>query len=372
VIKPFKLTQQQAEAKKLIIDFMHPDNPQRIFKLAGFAGVGKTTLMKVVRDEAPVPTKLCAYTGKAANNLNIRLGTTVATTLHKLIYQLEGEHIDPKTKKVIPHFSPVPLNLSGQIVILDEFSLVNQQNGQDLMNTYAKILAVGDLFQLLPIEGEPFIRDFDYQITQVTRQGKDSGITRQLTNLRSNLGLLEEDDDVIFIPKLKNDYLLNASIVLCFTRKERYKTNCKIRALRGYKEDIAKEGETVTALINNERYGVYNGSSYRLLRDFDLNDEGAEIIIEMEDGSVNSIPKAVFVPDGCEVSDFPLYARKKYDCFFDFGYCQTVHKSQGSEWPKPFLIDDYYKNGVRPKNWRNWLYTAVSRATLSITYFNKG
>jgi ATP-dependent exoDNAse (exonuclease V) alpha subunit len=47
--------------------------------------------------------------------------------------------------------------------------------------------------------------------------------------------------------------------------------------------------------------------------------------------------------------------------YFDYGYCISVHKSQGSEWNKVILFeqrtkhwdDDYYKR---------WLYTGITRA----------
>ena len=52
---------------------------------------------------------------------------------------------------------------------------------------------------------------------------------------------------------------------------------------------------------------------------------------------------------------------KLYINYFDYGYCISVHKSQGSEWDKVILFEQ------RTKRWDDefytkWLYTAVSRA----------
>ena len=53
--------------------------------------------------------------------------------------------------------------------------------------------------------------------------------------------------------------------------------------------------------------------------------------------------------------------KKLYFDSFDFGYCLTVHKAQGSEWGNVLLFeeisgywDDEYK--------RKWLYTAITRS----------
>jgi exodeoxyribonuclease-5 len=51
---------------------------------------------------------------------------------------------------------------------------------------------------------------------------------------------------------------------------------------------------------------------------------------------------------------------------FDFGYCLTCHKAQGSEWDSVCLIDQSYlwrRDGTD----KNWLYTGITRAANSVT-----
>jgi superfamily I DNA/RNA helicase len=46
---------------------------------------------------------------------------------------------------------------------------------------------------------------------------------------------------------------------------------------------------------------------------------------------------------------------------FDFGYCLTVHKAQGSEWGNVLLFEEtsgYWDDDYK----RKWLYTAVTRS----------
>ncbi len=47
--------------------------------------------------------------------------------------------------------------------------------------------------------------------------------------------------------------------------------------------------------------------------------------------------------------------------YFDWGYCITAHKSQGSEWDHVLVIEEgefMWKGDL----WRRWLYTAITRA----------
>ena len=53
--------------------------------------------------------------------------------------------------------------------------------------------------------------------------------------------------------------------------------------------------------------------------------------------------------------------KKLYFDSFDFGYCLTVHKAQGSEWGNVMLFEEscgYWDEDYRSK----WLYTAVTRS----------
>ncbi len=91
-----ELTADQKNADNLIKDwFLNSSKP--IFVLAGYAGTGKTTLLKhtVTETLGLVPEESAAFvtpTGKAATVL-IR-GGIAATTLHRLIYQSIPEEVE--------------------------------------------------------------------------------------------------------------------------------------------------------------------------------------------------------------------------------------------------------------------------------------
>lgn len=63
---PDTLNPKQRQALELATNwFHHPNKP--IFKLAGYAGTGKTFTARYIADSLTNSVAYCAYTGKAAN-----------------------------------------------------------------------------------------------------------------------------------------------------------------------------------------------------------------------------------------------------------------------------------------------------------------
>jgi exodeoxyribonuclease-5 len=58
------------------------------------------------------------------------------------------------------------------------------------------------------------------------------------------------------------------------------------------------------------------------------------------------------------------WGTKKFFDEFDFGYCVTCHKSQGSQWNNVAVYDESY---VFQEDQFKWLYTAVTRAAEKLT-----
>lgn len=57
-------------------------------------------------------------------------------------------------------------------------------------------------------------------------------------------------------------------------------------------------------------------------------------------------------------------------CTFDLGYALSVHKSQGSDWPRVLVVIDEYP-GAKMICDRSWIYTAISRAKSMCELFGK-
>lgn len=84
------LTQQQAEALNLIVNFV-TDKSKPVFILKGYAGTGKTTMIKVLVPELQRLGKqvsLMAPTGRAAKVLHDKTGYG-ACTIHRGVYSFE-------------------------------------------------------------------------------------------------------------------------------------------------------------------------------------------------------------------------------------------------------------------------------------------
>jgi ATP-dependent exoDNAse (exonuclease V) alpha subunit len=54
----------------------------------------------------------------------------------------------------------------------------------------------------------------------------------------------------------------------------------------------------------------------------------------------------------------------KDEQLWDFGYALTVHKSQGSEWPRVCVLEQIASMWDGPR----WRYTAATRASSVLTY----
>lgn len=174
-----ELTADQLEAEKLIEDwFLH--STKQIFVLAGYAGTGKTTILKHVVCEKLnlTPDDSAAFvtpTGKAATVL-IRSGIPAAT-LHKLIYQsiTEEKKIELNGKIItvekLSFKRRDSIDKSIKLIVLDEASMVSDEVLYDLTEFGVKLLLCGDNAQLPPVEGlNGFLTEPDYTLKTIVRQ----------------------------------------------------------------------------------------------------------------------------------------------------------------------------------------------------------
>ena len=182
-----QLTADQIKADKLIEDwFLH--STRQVFVLAGFAGTGKTTLLKhtVTQTLNLIPDESAAFvtpTGKAATVL-IRSGIP-ATTLHRLIYQSipEEQEIEINSKKVkiekLTFKRRENIDKSIKLIVLDEASMVSDSVLWDLMEFGVKLLLCGDNAQLPPVEGfNTYLKSPDYTLRSIVRQQLDNPIIK--------------------------------------------------------------------------------------------------------------------------------------------------------------------------------------------------
>ncbi len=86
---------QQDRALAAVAAWMKHGEPQ-VFRLFGYAGVGKTTLARQLAEDVDGEVAFAAYTGKAALVLRSK-GCKGARTIHSLIYRPREADADEPT-----------------------------------------------------------------------------------------------------------------------------------------------------------------------------------------------------------------------------------------------------------------------------------
>ena len=193
-----KLTSDQAEALAKIKSFIvNSDN--KFFRLTGYAGTGKSfTICQLIKwlKSARYEVIAASPTNKAANNLR-NMASEAGLDLEVItVAKLLGQQvvIDVKTGKE-KFVSSDDIDISNyEVIIIDEFSMVNRDNFVDIKveveNTYnTKVIFVGDAAQLPPVgEDEPIVATHEcitdwYDLTTVVRY--DGELARVAEYIRS-------------------------------------------------------------------------------------------------------------------------------------------------------------------------------------------
>ena len=139
------LTSKQEAGLKIAIERYRAGEKYTV--IAGFAGTGKSTLIKFIIAALNLcPEDVCyvAYTGKAAQVLKNK-GCPNVMTAHKLLY--EAKPMPNGTYKFEPKLSIGDF----KIVVVDEISMLPKVMWDRLLTHNVYIIACGDPFQLPPI-----------------------------------------------------------------------------------------------------------------------------------------------------------------------------------------------------------------------------
>lgn len=305
-----ELTNQQNKVFEQIKAFLNSD--ASVFILRGYAGTGKTTMVKVIADyiEQTRQLAMMAPTGRAARVLAMKTGHT-ATTIHKAIYS--KAHVEPKKVKNIAEsefkfvFSINNSENGGNIVtIVDEASMVCSRKiehelfmfgtdnlMEDLLtfvrpNFGGKVIFVGDLAQLPPVgesvsnalRAEYFkekgLKVIEAELTEVLRQKDDSVILKNAMMIRdllkkdkrNQLVFEEQKDDVETVPseQFLDKYLnyrkesgKHDSVIICYSNKSANRYNRDIRKSL-YGGDVPlQENDILLITQNNYRLDRMNG-----------------------------------------------------------------------------------------------------------------
>lgn len=265
------LTPDQQRVLKSLLSFIEDEN-KRLFILCGFAGTGKTTMMKALISELnkrELPYSLHASTGRAAKILSNASGET-ATTVHSLLYRFSdfNHDLEEFEKDTIQKESNGQLLLQFEAAtvsrdnidqfkyyIVDEASMVSDSEDNnptqamfgtgkllgDLLkfDSKGKFIFVGDIAQLPPVKSDfsPALSP-DYlcrhysedcyfeELTQIVRQSGDNDIIKVANKIRH---LFSNPPQVKWgkfpMRNCKNIRLVNSQIELINRYVDNIKTN---------------------------------------------------------------------------------------------------------------------------------------------------
>jgi len=350
--------EQAAALDKVGLWLKRADQP--VFRLFGYAGVGKTTLARHVAEHASGKALFAAFTGKAALVLRSK-GCYGASTIHSLIYNADED------KNGAPRFT---LNKDGMasrasLIVIDECSMVDEELGRDLLSFGKPILVLGDPAQLPPVKGGGFFTEAepDVMLTEIHRQAADNPIIRLSQIIRTggevDYGAYGETK-VIRRAEIDADMVMGADQVLVGLNKTRRAYNIRIRELSGRTQPMPVVDDKLVCLRNNRERGLLNGGLWRVAELGGMKNDFVKLSVRPEeqperDPTAVAVHKAFF--EGVE-ADLMYQVRRESD-EFDFGYALTVHKSQGSQWDAVVMFDE--SRAFREHRAR-WLYTGVTRA----------
>ena len=147
-----------------------------MFRLFGYAGVGKTTLARHVAEHAAGEALFAAFTGKAALVLRSK-GCDGASTIHSLIYTRRRGQERRRRRFTL---NKDGLASKASLIVIDECSMVDEELGRDLLSFGKPILVLGDPAQLPPVKGGGFFTESepDVMLTEIHRQAADNPIIR--------------------------------------------------------------------------------------------------------------------------------------------------------------------------------------------------
>lgn len=179
----FKPTEDQKIAIEKITKFLDNYNESNIFVLKGYAGTGKTTLVNDTLYSYYRRGKkiaVTAFTNKATNVISKKTPFADGISLYKLL----GLKSDEDSEKLVFDAKGKDKVEDYNIIVLDEVSMVHDQNfelfNRKLKYSRAKAIVMGDPAQLPPVEQETDSIAFNvqpqYELTEIIRQGKNSGI----------------------------------------------------------------------------------------------------------------------------------------------------------------------------------------------------
>lgn len=450
---PHVPTLQQEELFGKLHKFLLSDEGDECFILKGYAGTGKTTIVAaLVKALANYNYKsvLLAPTGRAAKVITNYSGKK-AFTIHKRVYR-------KKSALNMDEGFAMAENLSANtLFIIDEASMVSDEVSNfhgSLLNDLVKyvynaknckLMLVGDTAQLPPVGADDspaldlkLMKDrfgldiHAFELTDVLRQQKDSGILYNVTNVREIIRKGQEVMPQITTKGYKDVYRMGSDVledglnyaynkygyddtlIICRSNKNANLYNRQIRGRILMREEELTGGDQLMIVRNNyfwlqdQEEGstgfIANGDICRIRKVRRIEDmygfRFADVQLEFIDYAEDPVLDCKILIDTLyseapalkpeDQKRFYLEAMKDYDHIpnkrakhnelklnpyynalqVKFAYAITCHKAQGGQWGAVFVDQGYLTEEMVNTDFLRWFYTACTRATNELYLVN--
>lgn len=406
-------TTDQNEALQRISDWFKSSG-ERIFKLGGLAGTGKSSLIPFIHKSLNIQSHNVMYvapTNKASLVVQSRLNdnriSSNARTLHRTFYIKRERHCDncPLTDSLrnvchgasgynlcgcyLDFFAKASNDKNIQLIICDESSMISREVYDDLLNntdTKIKVLFVGDHGQLEAIEENTEIAKRlgkfelmkypDYILKEIQRQAKDSAIVQLAHLVRSGhevdfgnhgegVNKVNLGEELDFDPSDNNlvgiTYFANVDNTNPY-HKGRISVgqlNEMWRANLGIQSAHPKVGERLVCRDYIRRLGIPKGTMGIIQEISVKNYESYDVTMLLDDGRVYE----GFISSKQLGHNKAIWGLQHLDKW-DFGYGLTCHTAQGSEFESVVVFEPSksFINWLGKVSYSKWLYTAITRA----------
>lgn len=390
-----ELTNKQEQGLRIAIERYKNNEPYTC--ISGYAGTGKSTLIKFIISALDVDPDTVAYitfTGKASEVLRSK-GCPNAMTAHKLLYyskQLPNGKFSYHPRKVLEH--------NYSLIVVDEVSMLPKDMWDLLLSHNIYVIAAGDPFQIPPINKDQDNHVLDNPhifLDEIMRQAKESDIILASMNIRegkilqpmngNDIRIFNKRDlipamydwaDQIIVSMNKTRHDINNYMRAAANKGLEPQIDDKIICLRNC-WDFCSEIEG-NPLINGsigylEDYSLYVESYYTAKQKFEVPILIADISVGNDYYTRIPIDYKALTTGEKTLSPQEEYQIRKFKdnpdlpVEFNYGYSITGHKAQGSQWSKVLALEENFP--FDREEHARWLYTVVTRAAEKLTLILK-
>ena len=306
-------------------------------------------------------------------------------TAHRLLYQSV-----PRNDGTFYHKIKRPLEYRYKLIVVDEISMLPKEMWELLLSHKIPVICLGDPFQLPPIgEDNGVLAAPHIFLDEIMRQAEESEIIRLTMDIRNGkpLELFKGNEvqvidqknivggmygwaDQILVAKNITRRVINNQMrkMLFDTEDTKPVEGDKIICLRNDWDhpsaagDIAVNGTIGT--ISNIRY-KHNVPCLNPMMIADFLPESyteADAAIALKDvyfRDINMDYKLLTTGEETVTKEnFKTFPKIWRPQTYDYAYAITCHKSQGSEYDKVLVFEEFLKGDEHAR----WLYTAATRA----------